>query len=215
MKAMRVVIAALFVWGTVLAVLFLLMKTGLADRGPPVLIGLVLALVLIFTSIVVVYLFNPWWARWANPFWLMRPEEVFRRLEAEGLLVSSDFQARRAFGFEDLDAEALHYFLELADGRVLSLCGQYLYDFEPISEDPDWNQPRLFPCTDFSIRRHRTEGFLVELICRGAIIEPDLFDLPYRKQKKWTGRVLRDGQLISDTTYGTLMASMSEDAAER
>jgi hypothetical protein len=210
-KAMRVITAAFFVWGSMIAAAFLLIETGLMDGGPQVLVGLVLGSVLLFASIVAVFLFNPWWA---NPLGLRKPEDILRRLEDEGLLDSSDFQALRAFGFEDYDAEAGHYFLELVDGRILSLCGQYLYDFEPISDDPDLNQPRLFPCTDFSIRRHRTGRYVVELICRGAVIEPDFLALPYRNQKKWSGRSFGDGQLISDTTYDALQALMLEDSAE-
>ena len=35
------------------------------------------------------------------------------------------------------------------------LSGQYLYDYEPISDDPDANEARSFPCTEFTVRRHR------------------------------------------------------------
>jgi hypothetical protein len=208
---MRVVVAALYVWGGICAAGMLLTESGLIDRVPPVVVGVGFGLLMFLLSIVALVRFNRWWA---NSLGQMTQEELLRRLQDEGLLVSSDFQVRRAFGFEDCDAEALHYFLELVDGRVLSLCGQYLHGFEPISDDPDENQPRLFPCTDFSIGRHRTEGFVVELACRGAVIEPDFFALPYRKQKKWTARVLMDGQLISDTTYDALKASMLEEGAE-
>ena len=74
------------------------------------------------------------------------------------LIVDTPFQATRAFGVEDYGDEGSHYFLELADGSgILALCGQYLYAYEPITDDPELNQPRRFPCTSFTVRRHRTE----------------------------------------------------------
>lgn len=128
---MRLIIAALFVVACLFAVVAIVSMSGIGERAP-IVVGLTLGLLLILLSIAAVYLFNPWWA---NPLGLMKPEELLRRLEEKGLLVSSDFQARRAFGVREFDDEGLHYFLELADGRVLFLSGQYLYDYEPIEDD--------------------------------------------------------------------------------
>ena len=60
--------------------------------------GLGFGLLLVCLSVVAVVLFNPWWA---NPFGRLTAEELLRRLEAKGLLLSSDFEARRAFGVEE------------------------------------------------------------------------------------------------------------------
>ena len=62
----------------------------------------------------------------------------------------------RAFGVKEFEDEGLHYFLELTDGRVLVLSGQYLYDYEAISDDSETNRPRAFPCSEFTLRRHKT-----------------------------------------------------------
>ena len=142
----------------------------------------------------------------------MTPEELLRRLEAEGLLVSSDFQARRAFGVREYNDEGPHYFLELADGRVLHLGGQYLSDYEPISDDPDVNRPRRFPCTDFTVRRHRTEGYVVEVVCRGAAIEPE-FVAPPLTGRAWRSiGVPEDGQVMSDRPYDLLKELLLDPA---
>jgi hypothetical protein len=207
---MRIGITALFVVGSLFAAVALVSASGVGERVP-VVVGLALGLLFILLSVAAVYLFNPWWA---TPLGLMKSEEVLRRLEDEGLLASSDFQARRAFGVQEFDDEGLHYFLELTDGRVLFLSGQYLYDYEPIAHDPEMNQPRRFPCTEFTIRRHKTEGYVVELICRGAVIEPEFVAPRFPRQKQWSGRVPEDGQLILDTTYDALKALMWESAAE-
>lgn len=207
---MRLLIAALFVVGSLFVAVALVSASGVGERVS-VVVGLALGLLLILLSVAAVYLFNPWWA---NPLGLTKWEEVLRRLEDEGLLASSHFHARRAFCVQEFDDEGLHYFLELTDGRVLFLSGQYLYDYEPIADDFEGNQPRRFPCTDFTIRRHKTEGYVVELICRGAVIEPEFFAPPFPRQKQWSGRFPEDGQLILDTTYDALKASLCEGAAE-
>ena len=89
-----------------------------------------------------------------------------RRLEAAGLIESTDYRATRAFEVKEFEDEGPHYFLELDDGRVLYLSGQYLYEYEPrTGKSP---KPRQFPCTDFIVRRHRIELYGIEVICRGV-----------------------------------------------
>jgi len=109
-----------------------------------------------------------------------------RRLKEDGLLATTDFQARRAFGVQEYEDEGLHYFLELSDGRVLFLSGQYLYEYEPCEDDPENREPRRFPCTDFTILRHKVEGHVMELICRGTVLEPEFIALPFPKQQAWS-----------------------------
>jgi hypothetical protein len=199
---MRVVVAALFVVGGMLRAVVLSSVTGIIDRAPPGVVGLGLGLLLLLLSIVALVLFNPWWA---NPLGRTTSEELLRRLEDKGLLVSSDFRARRAFGVGEAEDEGLHYFLELIDGRVLHVSGQYLYDYEPISDDPELNQPRRFPCTDFTVRGNKAEGYVVELlVCRGRIIEPEFIAPPFTKRSRRAIGAPEDGQILSDRSYDLL-----------
>ena len=160
-----------------------------------------IGLLLVCLSVVAIVLFNPWWA---NPFGRKTPEQLLRRLEARGLLLSSDFEARRAFGVEESADEESRYFLELVDGRVLHLCGQYLCDYETISDDPEMNQPRRFPCTAFTVSRHKTEGDVVDVVCRGTVIEPEFIAPPLTKRGRRSIGALRDGQVLSDRPYDVL-----------
>jgi hypothetical protein len=208
---MRVVVAALFVVGGMFAAVALSSVTGVIDRAPPRVVGLGLGLLLLLLTIVALVLFNPWWA---DPLGRMTPEELLRRLEDEGLLGSSDFRARRAFGVREADDEGLHYFLELVDGRVLYLSGQYLYDYEPIADDPEVNQPRRFPCTDFTVRRHKTEGYVVGLVCTGTVIEPEFIAPPFTKRTRRSVGAPEDGQVLSDRPYDLLKELLLGDAAE-
>ena len=99
------------------------------------------------------------------------PSDVKRiDYEAAGLLSAERFQATRAFEVEEREDEGRHLYLELRDGRVLFLCGQYLYDYDEITDDPDLNQTATFPCTEFVVRRHRTEGWVHSIECGGTLI---------------------------------------------
>lgn len=198
---MRVLVAALFAVGGMFAAVALLGESGVFDRASPLAIGLGLGLLLVCLGIVALVLFNPWWA---NPFRRMTPEEHLRLLNAKGLLVSSEFQVLRAFGVEESNDEGLHYFLELVDGRVLYLSGQYLYDYEPISDEPELNQPRRFPCTNFTVRRHKTEGYVVELVCGGTVIEPEFTAPRLTRQGRRSIGDPQDGQILSDQPYDVL-----------
>ena len=56
-----------------------------------------------------------------------RIEELAR----QGLVVTTEFRARRALTIAEFEDEGSHYFVELDDGRALFLTGQHLYDHEP------------------------------------------------------------------------------------
>ncbi|HEY3963634.1 MAG TPA: hypothetical protein VGM05_03690 [Planctomycetaceae bacterium] len=198
---MRVVVAALFTVGGIFAAVALVGEFGDINRVSPHVVGLGSGLLLVAMSVGALFLFNPWWA---NPFRRMTAEDILRQLEAQGLVVSSDFEARRAFGIEESDDEGLHYFLELGDGRVLYLTGQYLYDYEPISDEPELNQPRRFPCTAFTVRRHKTEGCVLEIVCRGTVIEPEFIAPPLTRRRRRSISPLQDGQILSDRPYDGL-----------
>jgi hypothetical protein len=128
------------------------------------------------------------------------PEEHRRQLEAQGLVEPTDFRATRSFGVEEFEDEGLHYYLELKDGSVLFLSGQYLYDYEP---DPKLNRPRSFPCTEFTVRRHKRDGYAVGIDCRGEVLEPELMAPPFRTMD-WEHQVPRDGEILTDPSYDTL-----------
>jgi hypothetical protein len=72
-------------------------------------------------------------------------EEQLAELQVKGLLLSESFKARRAFQVEEYEDEGSHYFIELADSSVLFLTGQYLYEYEEITDDSEFNQKRTIP----------------------------------------------------------------------
>ena len=198
---MRLIGAGIFVYASMLLLVGALGAWNAFDRAPPWLVGLGIAVFVIGMVVLSAWLFN---RRGAGPLGRTTTEERIRELEAAGQLESTTFRATRAFGVEESEDEGLHYFLELADGRVLFLSGQYLYDYEPISDDPDVNQPRSFPCTEFTVRRHRAERYVVEIVRGGAVLEPEVIGPPFGRQAWRAKRVPEDGQVIADATYDAL-----------
>jgi hypothetical protein len=206
----RVLVAALLViWGMFAAVV-LLAEAGAERLVPPWVLGLGLGLLMLGLSGAAVVLLNPWWE---NPLGLMTPSELLRRLGAEGLLVASDFHARRAFGAREYDDEGPHYFVELDDGRVLYLNGQYLYDYEPVNDGPGENEIRLFPCTDFTVYRHKIEGYVVGLVCRGTPLEPEFVAPPLTpRARRWIGHP-EDGRVLAGRPYDQLKQLLRGEGA--
>ena len=197
---MRVIGAGLFVFfGMLLLVVFL----G-NQRAPSWLVGSGIAAVMLVLMALALWLFNP---RGSNPFGRMTEEEHRQELERLGLLASTTFRAIRAFGVEEFEDEGLHYFVDLADGRVLFLSGQYLYDYEA---NPDTGATtRLFPCTEFTVRRHKKQGYAVEIVCGGTVLEPEVMAPPFGKNVWKRNRVPEDGQVITDLTYDRLKQQLS------
>jgi len=133
------------------------------------------------------------------------PEEYMKELEAKGLLLTESFQARRAFQVEEFEDEGSHYFIELDDGSVLYLSGQYLCDFEAIDDDPELNQPRQFPCTSFTLIRHKEAGFVMDILCSGEVLEPESIAPSFNKDD-WRRGIPEDGERITTTTYDEIKA---------
>lgn len=130
-------------------------------------------------------------------------EEFIADLQTQGLLQREAFQATRAFAVAEFEDEGSHYFIELDDGRVLYLGGQYLYDFEPLeADDGEPEQLRSFPCTQFEVLRHRQAGYVVDIVCRGQVLEPELMAPPFGKREMRD--LPEDGELIVDRDYEAL-----------
>jgi hypothetical protein len=203
---MRVLLAALFVMAGLCAAVVLL-SSLLPERAPAWVIAAVLAPLFFLLCGVALMLFNLPGQRLPGD-----GERVLRQWEEKGLILSTSYRARRAFQVEEFEDEGSHYFVELDDGSVLYLNGQYLYDYEYDPEapehDPEGEQPRRFPCTEFTVRRHRTEGFVIDLQCGGEILEPELVAPPYTDADAAAGRLHTDGEIITDRTYDALKSEL-------
>ena len=144
--------------------------------------------------------FNGSWAK-AGKF--KSQAEYTQELEDKGLLLSTDFKAIRAFQVEEFEDEGSYYFIELENGNVLYLNGQYLYDYELI-EDGEYEQPKSFPCTEFTVRRHRDEGYVVDITCRGSLLECESMEPEFLRTIESLRKMPDDGDIITEKSFDEL-----------
>lgn len=148
---MRALLAGLFTFGGLLVCVSMVFHYFPNGFGPPWLMGMLFTLVLFLLAGISLFLFNKPGCRPSLPGKSF--DQQIAEWETQGLLVSEIFVATRAFQVEEFEDEGSHYYIELADGAVLYLNGQYLYDYEPIKGNPELNQlagshaPAL-PCAD-------------------------------------------------------------------
>jgi hypothetical protein len=132
---------------------------------PPVwLISVVMTVIIVGLVVVAMFIF-----RGESPGRISEEAILAQRASVEqaGLLLPEPYLAKRAFQVEEFEDEGSHYYIELDDGGVLFLSGQYLYEYEPVFRRDRLERPRSFPCTRFSLRRHQEDGHLVDIRCEG------------------------------------------------
>jgi hypothetical protein len=127
-------------------------------------------------------------------------EEYLSELQEKGLLVSCKLEARRAFEVEEVEDEGSHFFVELTDGSVLFLTGQYLYDYRGIAKN-EGDGNASFPCSEFTILRHKETNHVVDIICAGRGLPIECEAPPFNKEDFQNECVPEDGQVIRDRSY--------------
>jgi hypothetical protein len=165
-------------------------------------VGLIVAVVGYFTSNI--------------PAWLRRlrgvtHEEYLKQLETTGEAIREHYQTYRALTFEELNTSSVVHFIDVGAGQVLCLYGQQYFDFEPIDDDPDVNQPRKFPTKEFDLLRHKNRNEVLEVFPGPAVVEPTICK-PIAGPKKLhdLGITFEDGQLVSGVAFDAL-----KDAVQR
>jgi hypothetical protein len=130
-----------------------------------------------------------------------------KQLQLMNLAVAESFRAKRAFQVQEFEDEGPHYFIELEDDRVLYLNGQYIMDYEGWTDEEEGKiGPRRFPCTSFTIFRHKTEGYVSEIDCGGNVFEPELVAPAFLREEYRNKQVPRDGDVLSDKSYERIRA---------
>jgi len=138
------------------------------------------------------------------------PEEYIAELRGKGLLVSEEMEARRAFEVEEFEDEGSHFFMELVDGGVLFLTGQYLYDYR----GPRKGGELSFPCSEFTILRHKKEH-VVDIVCGGHTLPTECVAPPFSEKDFEREAVPEDGQVIRDRSYDEIKQERLSSRAKR
>lgn len=149
-----------------------------------------------------------WFRRLRGISW----DDHLGQLEADGEAVRENYRASRALTIEDLNTSSLVHFIDIGGGKVLCLYGQQYFDFEPITDDPDVNQPRQFPTKSFSLLRHAKNGEVLSLFPGSAVFDPTVCDPIVKLEKLFDlGFELRDGEIVSGSSLDAIERAL-EDA---
>ena len=141
------------------------------------------------------------------PAWIRRLrgvswDDYLLQLEKTGKALREEYEASRALTVEELHTSSLLHFIDIGDGKILCLFGQQYYDFEPITDDPEVNQPRLFPTTTFSLVRHHKRDEVISLVPGADVFEPTVCEPIIRPEKLYElGIELRNGEVISGVAF--------------
>ena len=125
-------------------------------------------------------------------------------------LVSEKYQARRALELRDSDNGDGWYLVELDSGKVLCLWDNL--PTGPLGCDTANPRIRRFPCTEFTIRRHRVEGYTAEVICAGQLIKPLTVSLPDHYGDWLYAYLPRDGDFVADGNFDEFKTKILEAA---
>jgi hypothetical protein len=108
---------------------------------------------------------------------------------------------------DEFEDEGIHFYLELDDGSTLFLSGQYLYEYEPAPvERHSPARARRFPCTEFVVRRHKRNGYAIDIQCSGSVLEPEVVTPWFGEDDFKNDRVPQDGAILHDKTYDEIKA---------
>ena len=117
-----------------------------------------------------------------------------------------------ALSFKDLRTSSLVHFIGLTDGSVMCLYGQYLYDYEPISDDDaGHNQPRLFPTTEFQRIYNKEDNQTLDIRPRGDVVNPIFLQEPHDYSVIYdSGFKLKDGEVVPGLPLNKLRSAIEQ-----
>ena len=130
------------------------------------------------------------------------PVKTAADFERLGLAVRESYRAKRAFKVEEFEDEGPHYFVELDDGRVLYLSGQYLYDI------PN------FPCGQFQALRDTEHGWIIGVEPQSPTMPLDA-TLPSFQPKDYKSDLVPGDGDILPSGYDDLLSKLSARNARR
>jgi hypothetical protein len=112
-----------------------------------------------------------------------------------------------ALQVEEVDDEGAQFFLELEDGRILFVMGQYLWDAD--DESPQ------FPNRELLITRLPHSGDIFDMECVGEYFPPSAERAPFTGQEYADERVPQDGQILPGPLSRYMVERDMEDEEHR
>lgn len=129
---------------------------------------------------------------------LAAEREAHARDLAAGTAVCTTFDVVDALRVEEFEDEGSAYYLKLADGRVLFLQGQYLYEYEDgIADDDGKPMPARFPAARFTVERTAGSGLMLDLTGLGRVIPVSGVLPPFTEDQHRADAVPQDGDILT------------------
>ena len=111
----------------------------------------------------------------------------------------------KALTFEDLSTGCLCHIIETEEGGSICLYGQYLYDYVGITDDPELNQPRMFPTSEFTLIRDKKNREILRVDIGDKVIEETIIESPKIERLYDLGINLNDGELIKKIAFNKIL----------
>ena len=190
---MRLILALVF-----MAIgMWLYFQLGGGDLHP--FIGIAVWFVLMFSSVIV-----------CNEGFLRRikgqtDEGYIKELCSKNLAVTESYQVSEAITFEDLSTGCLCHLLKVGDRYVLCLYGQYLYEYSEINDDPELNQDRKFPTSEFSLTRKIKTNEIMQLQIGSIVIDESRLGCVKPDRLHNLGIKLEDGEVIKGLSFSQII----------
>lgn len=112
-----------------------------------------------------------------------------------------NYTVTEAISFEDLGTGRLCHLLRSKTDKVICLYGQYLYEYAEIVDDPELNQKRMFPTTEFSIVRQIKNGEILRLDIGDTVLDEIRLENINMKKLSNVGIKIEDGEIINDVSF--------------
>lgn len=106
----------------------------------------------------------------------------------QGVVEVLTIEASRAIKVKELKFEEIGFYLDIGEGNVLFLQGQYLYEHDAKHQ---------FPCTRFVLTRAMRTGKVFDLKCEGVYLPPVQTNLQFHIKEYIARRVPHDGQVLN------------------
>lgn len=150
----------------------------------------------VFAAVGVAGTFAVYLYRTSAPY-LQKAREAYSRDLALGTVTCTTYDVVDALRVQELEDEGSSYYLKLADGRVLFLQGQYLYEYEGAEPDGESKaEPARFPARRFTIERTAESGLVMGLRDFGALVSISGTLKPFTLEDHENDRVPQDGEVL-------------------
>lgn len=129
--------------------------------------------------------------------WQSKEREVHARDLAAGVAVCSTFDVVDALRVEEFEDEGSGYYLKLADGRVLFLQGQYLYEYENGEDEEGAPVHARFPADRFTVERTSASGIVLGVTDFGRLIPVSGVLRSFTPEEHEGHTVPQDGEILA------------------